>query len=238
MDDEIEELDEDDEGEEVNGGSARVRDAKAAAAAAAAGGGDEGDEGDEAEFAEETEETLGFNPEILRAYEKSKLRYYFAVATCDTAETAAKLYDECDGVEFEHSAITFDLRFVPDDVDFADREVRDACTSVPEGYKPIQFENKALRHTRVALSWDEPEFERNFAFTRDVGEAFLDVFPRIVRRRMGQEWSEAEKQQQLEWRGRYAEFNLVYDRGTLFGLRTGGNIDAILMSLPPEARWS
>jgi len=85
---------------------------------------------------------------------------------------------------------------------------------------------------------DEPEFERNFAFTRDVGEAFLDVFPKIVRRRMGQKWSEADKQQQLEWRGRYAEFNLVYDRGTLFGLRTGGNIDAILMSLPPEATWS
>ena len=73
---------------------------------------------------------------------------------------------------------------------------------------------------------DLAEFERNFAFTRDVGEAFLDVFPRIVRRRMGQAWTEADKQQQLEWRGRYAEFNLVYDRGTLFGLRTGGNIDA------------
>jgi len=85
---------------------------------------------------------------------------------------------------------------------------------------------------------DLAEFERNFAFTRDVGEAFLDVFPKIVRRRMGQEWSEAEKRQQLEWRGRYAEFNLVYDRGTLFGLRTGGNIEAILMSLPPEATWS
>jgi coproporphyrinogen III oxidase len=84
----------------------------------------------------------------------------------------------------------------------------------------------------------EPEFERNFAFTRDVGEAFLEVFPKIVRRRMGQEWSEVDKQQQLEWRGRYAEFNLVYDRGTLFGLRTGGNIEAILMSLPPEATWS
>jgi coproporphyrinogen III oxidase len=85
---------------------------------------------------------------------------------------------------------------------------------------------------------DVAEFERNFAFTREVGEAFLDVFPKIVRRRMGQQWTAAEKQQQLEWRGRYAEFNLVYDRGTLFGLRTGGNIDAILMSLPPEARWS
>ena len=85
---------------------------------------------------------------------------------------------------------------------------------------------------------DVAEFERNFAFTRDVGEAFLDVFPKIVRRRMGQEWNEADKRQQLEWRGRYAEFNLVYDRGTLFGLRTGGNIEAILMSLPPEATWS
>jgi coproporphyrinogen III oxidase len=82
------------------------------------------------------------------------------------------------------------------------------------------------------------QWEANFAFTRAVGEAFLAVFPRLVRRRMGQAFTPAEKQQQLEWRGRYAEFNLVYDRGTLFGLRTGGNIDAILMSLPPEATWS
>ena len=85
---------------------------------------------------------------------------------------------------------------------------------------------------------DEAQWEANFAFTRDVGEAFLASFPRIVRRRMGMDWSEADKRAQLEWRGRYAEFNLVYDRGTLFGLKTGGNIDAILMSLPPEASWS
>ena len=83
----------------------------------------------------------------------------------------------------------------------------------------------------------EGDFDAGFAFTRDVGEAFLDVFPRIVRRRMGESFTDADKRAQLAWRGRYAEFNLVYDRGTLFGLKTGGNIDAILMSLPPVATW-
>ena len=84
----------------------------------------------------------------------------------------------------------------------------------------------------------EGDFDANFAFTRDVGEAFLDIFPAIVRRRMSHGFTEAERAAQLEWPGRYAEFNLVYDRGTLFGLKTGGNIDAILMSLPPLATWS
>ncbi|GHC93175.1 oxygen-dependent coproporphyrinogen oxidase [Novosphingobium pokkalii] len=85
---------------------------------------------------------------------------------------------------------------------------------------------------------DDAAFEANFAFTRDVGEAFLDVYPRLVRRRMNQPFDAREELQMLEWRGRYAEFNLVHDRGTLFGLKTGGNIDAILMSLPPRAVWS
>ncbi|MBA4753434.1 MAG: oxygen-dependent coproporphyrinogen oxidase [Sphingobium sp.] len=85
---------------------------------------------------------------------------------------------------------------------------------------------------------DDAGFDANFAFTRAVGEAFLEAYPPIVRRRMSNEWSEADYAQMLEWRGRYAEFNLVHDRGTLFGLKTGGNIEAILMSLPPMASWS
>jgi coproporphyrinogen III oxidase len=85
---------------------------------------------------------------------------------------------------------------------------------------------------------DDAAFDANFAFTRAVGEAFLAAFPPIVRQRMAMPFTDAELAQQRTWRGRYAEFNLVYDRGTLFGLKTGGNIDAILMSLPPVATWA
>ncbi|WP_420137179.1 oxygen-dependent coproporphyrinogen oxidase [Sphingomonas sp.] len=84
----------------------------------------------------------------------------------------------------------------------------------------------------------EGDFVTNFAFVRDVGEAFLDVFPRLVRRRMGAAWTDEDRAAMLAYRGRYAEFNLVYDRGTLFGLKTGGDVDAILMSLPPLATWA
>jgi coproporphyrinogen III oxidase len=82
------------------------------------------------------------------------------------------------------------------------------------------------------------DFARDFAFTQDVGEAFLSIYPQLVARHVQTPWGPEERDVQLRYRGLYAEFNLLYDRGTLFGLKTGGNVDAILMSLPPEARWS
>ena len=84
---------------------------------------------------------------------------------------------------------------------------------------------------------DSGDAEADFAFTRAVGEAFLEAYPKIVARRMNDTWTPEQRHAQLVKRGRYVEFNLLYDRGTTFGLKTGGNTEAILMSLPPEVAW-
>jgi coproporphyrinogen III oxidase len=127
--------------------------------------------------------------------------------------------------------------------------LKSACDAHDAGYYPrfkewcdryffLPHRNEARGVGGIFFDYhDTGDFERDFAFTRAVGEAFLDIYPALARRHLSETWTPEQRQAQLVKRGRYVEFNLLYDRGTLFGLKTGGNPEAILMSLPPEVMW-
>lgn len=126
---------------------------------------------------------------------------------------------------------------------------QDACDAHDPSYYPkykkwcddyfyIKHRNRARGEGGIFYDQlNTGDFEKDFAFTQDVGKTFNTIYPALVRRHMNESWTYEEREELLKYRGFYAEFNLVYDRGTTFGLKTNGNVDAILMSLPPEAKW-
>ncbi len=135
----------------------------------------------------------------------------------DTVDFHARLKKACD---------SFDGEYYPKYKKWADSYFWLAHRAEPRGVGGIFYDHH-----------DSGDWERDLAFTQSVGEAFLDIYPQIVARRMGEAWDVAERHEQAKWRGRYVEFNLLYDRGTTFGLKTGGNVEAILSSMPPIAEW-
>ena len=136
----------------------------------------------------------------------------------------------------------------PEDTEFFHSKLKDMCDKHDKGYYPkhkkwadeyfyLPHRNEPRGIGGIFFDYLTNDWEKNFAYNKDVGKAFLDIYTQIVNKHKNKEWTDEQRQYQLKKRGRYVEFNLLYDRGTVFGLKTGGNTEAILMSLPPEVVW-
>jgi coproporphyrinogen III oxidase len=138
---------------------------------------------------------------------------------------------------------------IPEDTQFFHNAFKNCCDKHDPEYYPkfkewaddyffIKHRNESRGVGGIFYDYlDSGDWNADFEFTKDVGKTFRDSYCALVRKNMNRLWSEDDREAQLIKRGRYAEFNLVYDRGTVFGLQTGGNVEAILMSLPPVAKW-
>lgn len=135
-----------------------------------------------------------------------------------------------------------------DDTEMFHKSFEETCNKYNPEYYPkfkkwcdeyffIKHRNESRGVGGIFYDYLDDDWQKNFEFTQDVGRNFLNIYPKIVRNNFNKKWNKEQRQAQLLKRGRYVEFNLVYDRGTKFGLMTGGNPEAILMSLPPEVKW-
>lgn len=124
---------------------------------------------------EEDDGEEDYDSKALRKYQLQRLRYYYAVVKCDSVPTAKSIYDNCDGSEYESTANMFDLRYVPEDMEFEDSEAKDQCTKIPSSYRPDStFTTDALQHSKVKLTWDETPKERTQLSSRAFSQKEID----------------------------------------------------------------
>ncbi|KAL6676443.1 pre-rRNA-processing protein esf1 [Candidozyma auris] len=124
---------------------------------------------------EEDDGEEDYDSKALRRYQLQRLRYYYAVVRCDSVATAKNIYDNCDGSEYESTANTFDLRYVPEDMDFDDQDVKDQCDKIPASYRPDStFVTDALQHSKVKLTWDQTPKERTTLSSRSFSQKEID----------------------------------------------------------------